>query len=147
MWPWCTAITASTNVVFHSDRPEIIGVIDWELSTLGNPMADLSYFLLTWVVPLDPSGRSSLIGTDLIALGIPTAEEIIDRYFARSDILRPDSFTFYYAYNMFRVAAILHGIAARNRAGNASSEQAKSIGLMVRSAIRLACDMVDDLAT
>ncbi len=130
------------NVIFHKDRPEVVGVIDWELATLGNPLADLSYFLLNWVAPLSVSGRSSLSGVNVSAIGIPTAEEVIERYFTRSNVARPASFTFHHAYNLFRLAAILHGIAGRSRTGNASSDKADQMGAMVRPAAMVACGLV-----
>lgn len=126
------------NVVFRRDVPVVLGVLDWELATLGNPLADLSYFLLNWVVPLGMSGKT-LVGVDLAPLGIPTADEITDRYFARSPIARPASFSFHHAYNLFRLAAILHGIAARARAGNASNDAAARTRALVKPAALVAC--------
>jgi aminoglycoside phosphotransferase (APT) family kinase protein len=126
------------NAAFAHDRPEIIGVIDWELATLGNPMADLSYFLLNWIIPVNPVGGPSLVGADLTTLGVPSSDAIIDRYFARSRHDRPVSFAFHHAYNLFRLAAILHGIAARYRSGNASNENASTLGQLVAPALELA---------
>lgn len=130
------------NAVFHGERQEILGVIDWELATIGNAMADLSYFLLNWIVPLNFSGSPSLANSDLVALGIPSADDIIDRYFDSTQTERPENFAFHHAYNLFRIAAILHGIAARSRIGNASSKQADRMGARVRPAALLACSMV-----
>ncbi|MEZ0052995.1 aminoglycoside phosphotransferase (APT) family kinase protein [Mycobacterium sp. MAA66] len=130
------------NVVFDYDAPSLIGVIDWELATLGNPMADLSYFLLSWILPVNHTGGPSLGSSDLASLGIPTAEAIIDRYFARSTHSRPDSFAFYYAYNLFRAAAILHGISARHRSGNASSEHDSGLGAFVSPLLEFAGHVV-----
>lgn len=126
------------NAAFAHSRPTIIGVIDWELATLGDPMADLSYFLLSWIVPVNHVGGPSLASADLAELGIPTFDAIIDRYFARSRHDRPDSLAFYHAYNLFRAAATFHGIAARERAGNASNENASRMGPLVSPTLELA---------
>jgi aminoglycoside phosphotransferase (APT) family kinase protein len=130
------------NAVFHKGRPEIIGVIDWELATLGNPIADLSYFLLNWVVPLKLSESGALAGSDLTALGIPTVEEITERYFSLSNVRRPLSFTFYHSYNLFRLAAIMHGVSNRHRVGNAASDNAERFGPMVKPVALAACDLI-----
>jgi len=126
------------NAVFAGDRPTIIGIIDWELATLGNPMADLSYFLLNWIVPVNHLGEPSLASADIVTLGIPSYDTIIDHYFARSPHDRPDSLAFYNVYNLFRAAAILHGIAMRHRAGNASNENASTMGQRVTPMLELA---------
>lgn len=126
------------NVSFAPDRPTVIGVIDWELATLGNPMADLSYFLLNWIVPVNHLGEPSLAGADLAALGVPSHDAIVERYFQRSPHDRPDSFAFHHAYNLFRAASILHGIAVRHRAGNASNENASSMDQLVTPMLELA---------
>jgi aminoglycoside phosphotransferase (APT) family kinase protein len=126
------------NVVFAHSRPEVIGVIDWELATLGNPMADLSYFLLSWIVPVNHVGGPSLATADLDSLGIPASDAIIERYFARSQHDRPDSFAFHHAYNLFRAAAIFHGIAARDRGGNASNDGASTISQLITPTLQRA---------
>lgn len=129
------------NAIFHKDRPEILGVIDWELATLGDPLADLSYFLLNWIIPLNFNGRPGLPHADLTALGIPSLQEITDRYFSRSQITPPTDMKFQHAYNLFRLASILHGISARSRAGNASNDKAAKMGALVRPVALLACGM------
>ena len=129
------------NVVFAHGEPSIIGVIDWELATLGSPMADLSYFLLNWIVPVNQVGGPSLLGADLVDLGIPSYEAVIDRYFARSQRNRPDDFAFHHAYNLFRAAAILHGIGARHSAGNASNENAATVRHLVQPVLELAAQI------
>jgi len=126
------------NAIFATDRPSITGVIDWELATLGNPMADLSYFLLNWIVPVNHVGKPSLVGADTAALGIPSYDAIVDRYFQRSSHDRPESLGFHHAYNLFRAAAILHGIAARSRAGNASNGNGSTMGQLVTPMLQLA---------
>ncbi|MTD53083.1 phosphotransferase family protein [Amycolatopsis pithecellobii] len=132
------------NVIFSPDTPGVLGVIDWELATLGNPLADLSYFLLSWIIPAGVAGTPALARADLAELGIPTRETVAERYFARTGYDRPDEFAFYYAYNLYRVAAILHGIAHRSRSGTASNTNAAEIGRLATPAIQLALDIAEN---
>jgi aminoglycoside phosphotransferase (APT) family kinase protein len=119
------------NCIMAKDGPTPIGLIDWELSTLGHPLADLTYFLLGWKMPLSPGGGPSLVGQDLEALGIPDEKELIDRYRERTGADVPDNLSYYFAYNLFRLAGIVQGVAKRAQDGNASSEKAASYGQMV----------------
>lgn len=118
------------NLMFASDSTEAVAVLDWELSTIGHPFADFSYHCMTWHIP---SGVFRGIGDiDLKALGIPSEQQYIERYcertgFATAQELHKD-WNFYLAYNMFRLAAILQGIAKRAQDGLASSERAKTQG-------------------
>jgi aminoglycoside phosphotransferase (APT) family kinase protein len=128
------------NLMFHPTEPRVIAVLDWELSTLGHPLADFSYHCMSWHIPAT-LGRG-IAGKDLAALGIPGEEEYIRRYCERTglkdvDTLRAD-WNFYMAYNMFRIAAILHGMAKRVEAGTASSAQAKASGDTARPMAELA---------
>jgi len=128
------------NLMFHPTEPRVIAVLDWELSTLGHPLADFSYHCMSWHIPAT-LGRG-IAGKDLAALGIPGEEEYIRRYCERTglkdvDTLRAD-WNFYMAYNMFRIAAILQGIAKRVEAGTASSAQAKASGDTARPMAQLA---------
>ncbi len=128
------------NLMFHPTKPRVIAVLDWELSTLGHPLADFSYHCMSWHIPAT-LGRG-IAGKDLAALGIPGEEEYIRRYCERTglkdvDTLRAD-WNFYMAYNMFRIAAILQGIAKRVEAGTASSAQAKASGDTARPMAELA---------
>jgi aminoglycoside phosphotransferase (APT) family kinase protein len=110
------------NIIIHGGEPTVAAVLDWELSTLGDPLADFSYLLMNWVLPHD--GRSALGGLDLPALGIPTVEEVVAQYCratARDGVPELD---WYFAYNLFRLAAILQGIGGRVRDGTAASAQA-----------------------
>jgi aminoglycoside phosphotransferase (APT) family kinase protein len=110
------------NMVLHPSEPRVLAVLDWELSTLGDPIADLTYLLMHWVTP--PHERNSLAGLDLAALGIPTLEEMLARYLAATGDTLGAPLEWYLAYNLFRFAAILHGVAARGRAGNANNARA-----------------------
>ncbi len=110
------------NIVFHPDRPEVAAVLDWELSTLGDPLADFSYLLMSWVMP--PDGRSGLAGLDLDALGIPRLDEAAALYCAMTGRDAIPDLNWYFAYNLFRLVGILQGIAGRVRDGTAASAHA-----------------------
>jgi aminoglycoside phosphotransferase (APT) family kinase protein len=115
------------NVVFHATEPRIIAVLDWELSTIGHPLADFSYHCMSWHVP-HTAGRG-IGGLDLAALGIPDEKSYVRRYCERTGRPDPDAvmadWNFYMAYNLFRMTGILQGIAKRVEMGTASSAQAR----------------------
>lgn len=110
------------NLIFHKTDLRIIGVLDWELSTLGNPLADFAYQCMAWRIP--PSLWRGIQGLDLRALGIPSESEYIAMY--EKQIGRPivEHWPFLMAYNLFRISAILHGITKRAMDGNANASDA-----------------------
>ena len=112
------------NIILAPDAAEVRAVLDWELSTLGDPMADFSYLLIAWVIPA--TARNGLAGADIEALGIPSVAETVERY-ARLTGATPENLDWLFAYNLFRLAAICQGIAGRVRDGTAASVHARTM--------------------
>jgi aminoglycoside phosphotransferase (APT) family kinase protein len=109
------------NLIIAPGEPRIAAVLDWELSTLGDPLADFTYHLMQWQMPHAEAGTGSLLGFDLGALGIPTLEAYVAAYMARTGLDPRPYLPVYFAYNFFRLAAIMQGIAGRVRDGTATS--------------------------
>jgi aminoglycoside phosphotransferase (APT) family kinase protein len=110
------------NMIFAPAEPRILAVLDWELSTLGDPLADFSYFLMSWVT--QPEGRSGVKGLTGPDTGIPTIEDVVARYCAATRRDGVPDLNWYFAYNLFRLTGIVQGIKKRIIDGNASSAQA-----------------------
>ena len=121
------------NIILAPSRPEIRAVIDWELSTLGDPLADLAYHLMQWDMPPSETGAGvgTLVGHDLGRLGVPTRAAYVDVYVARTGLDPRPQLPVYLAYNFFRLAAILQGIVGRVRDGTATSAFAAAKAEMV----------------
>ncbi|WP_423140895.1 phosphotransferase family protein [Parablastomonas sp. CN1-191] len=120
------------NLIYARDEPRVAAVLDWELSTLGDPLADFTYLCLTWVT--DNGGRSGVADLDRAALGIPELDEVVDRYCAASGRADVPDMNWYFAYNFFRLTGIVQGIKKRVIDGTASSaharEQAERVGML-----------------
>jgi aminoglycoside phosphotransferase (APT) family kinase protein len=122
------------NMVLHPHEPEVLAVLDWELSTLGDPLADFTYHTMQWVMPSTEAGAgtATLVECDLGALGIPSMSDYVDAYVARTGLDPRPYLQVYLAYNFFRLAAILQGIVGRVRDGTATNENAPARAQMVR---------------
>ena len=114
------------NLVFHKTEPRVIGVLDWELSTIGNPLADFAYHVMTWRVT--PELFRGLAGIDFASLGIPTEEDYVAAYCRHTGRGPIPDWDFYIVYSLFRLAAIMQGIAKRAIEGTAASDEAAELG-------------------
>ena len=120
------------NMIVHPTEPRVIAVLDWELSTIGHPLGDFTYHLMSWQMPEIGIGSAGLLGKDLQAIGIPGETEYVQQYCERTG--RSDGISnrdFYSAFNFFRIAAIVQGIAGRVRDGTASSAHAAKSAMVV----------------
>ncbi len=133
------------NAIFHPQEPRILAVLDWELSTLGDPLADFAYHCMSWHIP--PGQFRGIAGLDLAALGIPAEAEYVARYCERTgqQPIDPSHWDFYLAYNLFRIAAILQGIMKRVVDGTAASAHARDAGGRARPMAELGWRQVEKI--
>lgn len=114
------------NMIFAAEGPQVLAVLDWELSTTGDPLADFSYLMMNWLTPSD--ARAGLLGLDLPSLCIPTLDQAVARYCAATRRDGVPDLNWYFAFGLFRLASIVQGIKKRVIDGTASSAYAKNMG-------------------
>jgi aminoglycoside phosphotransferase (APT) family kinase protein len=133
------------NAIFHPAEPKILAVLDWELSTLGDPLADFAYHCMSWHIP--PGAFRGIAGLDFEALGIPDEKTYVQSYCRRTGrgAIDPSHWDFYIAYNLFRISAILQGILKRVVDGTAASAHARDAGMRAKSMAELGWKQVEKI--
>ncbi|WOT06893.1 phosphotransferase family protein [Shewanella youngdeokensis] len=130
------------NMIFSKEQSQIVAVLDWELSTLGHPFADLAYQCMGLRMPQGLGSIDGLKGIDRRSLGIPTEKEYVAKYCQRMHIDTIEHWTFYLTFSFFRLAAIVQGVAKRAAQGNASNANAKDLGAFVEPLAQMALDII-----
>jgi len=131
------------NMVFDENSLEVKAILDWELSTLGSPIADFTYHMMAWRLPVGAKGLG-ILGANLNELNIPSEEEYAELYYKKTGRSKIENWDFFMAYNIFRLAGIAQGIAGRVRDGTAASSQAKNYGDFVPILGKLGWEIVEN---